>query len=168
MSGKLDQIRERMAEYLTEQGLKAVTAWPDTGCGSWWNGPVVAVSLRECKAAGSGFADYLGERYDENSGRWQELYGKRLELRLGLDLYAAGEKAAEQIQTAFDRLAQALHDGGPDGVKIKEFSCGETGYDKEKRLFRRTVEAECTAYLFAVAEEGGAFLDFEIKGEWSK
>ena len=167
MNETMERIRERMADYLRDRGIHAVTAWPG---GEWTggDGAVAAVSLRECRAAGSGFADYLGERYDEESRCWQELYGKKLELRLGLDLYAAGEGAEEEIQTAFDRLAQALHGGGPEGLKVRSYSCGETAYDRENRLFRRTVEAECAAYLYAAAEEGGAFLDFEIKGEWEK
>lgn len=166
MSGELDKIRGCMADYLNGRGLRAVTAWPDGACGDWQKGPVAAVSLRECRAAGSGFGDYLGERFDEESGVWQELYGKRLELRLGLDLYAAGEEAAQKIQAAFDKLVQTLQNGGPEGIRIKGISCGETVYDRESRMFRRTVEAECSAYLYAVAEEGGAFLDFTIKGEW--
>jgi hypothetical protein len=129
---------------------------------------VTAVSLRACTAEGSGLGDYLGNQYDGDSRVWRELYGKRLTVRLGLDLYAEGEGAAQRIQTAFDQLAGALHRGGPDGLKVKSFSCGETSYDKDSRLFRRQAEAECVACLYAAAEEGETFLDFEIRGAWNQ
>ena len=32
-------------------------------------------------------------------------------------------------------------------------------------LCRRAVEARCQGYLYAVAEEGGGFLDFIVRGE---
>jgi hypothetical protein len=37
-------------------------------------------------------------------------------------------------------------------------------YDPAQRLLKRTAEAVCTAYLYAVTEPGGTFLDFEIRG----
>ena len=167
MDGAWDKIRSCMVQYLTEHEVQAVTAWPEGGQ-SWRPGPVAAVSLRECRSLGSGFGDYLGERYDTESGHCQELYGKRLEVRLGLDLYAAEEGAAQRIQESFDKLMEAMQSGRPAGLKMTGLTCGETGYDQNLGLYCRPAEAVCIAYLYAVAEEGGAFLDFEIKGEWEK
>ena len=48
----LDQIREAVADYLNQNGVKAVTAWaaqPRDGAGA----PVCAVSLRRCEAVAS-------------------------------------------------------------------------------------------------------------------
>ena len=164
MSAGLEAIRERMAEYLKGQGVAAVPAWPGAAR-ERQDGPVTAVSLRRCQTGPAGFQDYLGERYDAGSGQWQELYGKRLQVTFGLDLYAPESAGAAGMQAAFDALAGALSGGGPPGLRVKEFSRGETGFDQALGLFHCQAEAVCTAYLYAVAEEGGAFLDFVVKGE---
>lgn len=166
MSGELEQIRESMAAFLNARGVKAVTAWPD-GARTWGDGPAAVVSVRSCQAAGSGIGDYLGRRYDEESGAWQELYGKRLEVALGLDLWAAGAEGARRIQESFETLLQALHEGAPEGLKVREVTCGETEYDQASGLMVRRVQMVCTAHLYAAAEEGATFLNFEIRGEWN-
>ena len=161
---ELQAVRERMAEYLRENGVEAVCAYPAEER-KRRTGAAAAVSVRVCQGGPGGFQDYLGERFDEKSGKWQELYGKRMELTFGLDLYAPGPAGAQDIQAAFDKLAQALRQGGPPGLKVLELSCGETRFDREAGLFHRTAEARCQGYLYAVAEEGGSFLDFIVRGE---
>ena len=163
MSVGLELVRERMTRYLREQGVDALTAWPREERLERENA-VVVVSLRKCQAGPSGFRDYLGERYNEDAGRWEELYGKRVRLTFGLDLYGSVKQGEETVQSGFDRLAAAFQDGGPEGMEVVEFSCGETMYDGGGRLLKRAVEVVCTAYLYAVTEPGGAFLDFEIRG----
>ena len=123
-------VREQMAAFLRQQGVDAVCAYPEERRRQR-SGPVAAVSLRACQGGPGGFRDYLGERYDESTGQWQELYGRRAALTFGLDLY--GTSAAE-----FDRAAG---------------------------LYRRAVTAVCQGYLYAVADEGGTFLDFVVRGE---
>ena len=161
----LDAVRERLAAYLTEHGVEAVSAWPERARPPA-AGAVAAVSLRRCEGADAGFGDYLGERYNEETGRWEELYGKRLTLTFGLDLFAGtGEAAGErQVRSAFDRMNAALQSGGPKGLKIRDISCGETVYDRTAGRYRCPVEAVCEVRLYAAAEEGGAFLDFQVKG----
>lgn len=164
MSTGLDRVRERMAEYLTQHGVTARAAWP-RGEREGLEGAVVSVSLRGCRTGPSGFQDYLGERYNQEAGRWEELYGRRTELTFGLDLYAPAQGGGGELQQAFDRMSQAFAAGGPQGLQVQEFSCGETEYDGSGRLLKRQVQAVCSAYLYAVTEPGGAFLDFEIRGE---
>ncbi len=164
MSMEFGEIRERMAEYLNGQGIDAVCAYPDSGR-LRRKGAVAAVSLRSCQGGPGGFQDYLGERYDEESGQWQELYGKKIVLTFGLDLYAPQNGGAAVIQSAFDKMAEALRREGPPGLRLLELSCGETEFDQGAGLYRRTVEALCQGYLYAVAEEGGTFLDFIVRGE---
>ena len=163
MSRGLDVIRERMTQYLQEQDIPAITAWPKEERLKR-EGAVVVVSLRKCQSGPAGFQDYLGELFNEETGRWEELYGKRIQLTFGLDLYARAEAGETAIQQGFDALAAALQQGGPEGLNIQGLSCGETDYDSAGRLLKRAVEAECAAYLYAVTEPGGAFLDFEIRG----
>ena len=161
----LDTIRETMARYLNENGVAAITAWPEENRARP-QGAVAAVSLRACEGENAGFQNYLGERYNQESGRWEELYGRRVTLTFGLDLYAGtgGTEGEKQVRAAFDRMAEALHRGGPDGLKIKSVSCGETDYDRTADRYRCPAEAVCEAFLYAVADEGGTFLEFEVKG----
>lgn len=163
MSAGLEAIRERMAEYLKGQGVAAVPAWPGAAR-ERQDGPVTAVSLRRCQTGPAGFQDYLGERYNESTGLWEEWYGRQATLTFGLDLYAPAREDGEALQAAFDALAAALLAGGPLELPVQEFSCGETVYDREARLLKRPAEAVCQAYLCAAEQPGGIFTDFELRG----
>ncbi|MFQ7855190.1 MAG: hypothetical protein ACLRIS_08745 [Flavonifractor plautii] len=68
-------------------------------------------------------------------------------------------------QTAYDRMAEAFQWEGPAGLGLRELSCGETEFDRAAGLYRRAVTAVCQGYLYAVADEGGTFLDFVVRGE---
>lgn len=163
MSAGMETVRERMAEYLREQGIDAKTAWPDQ-TGPEDESPIVVVSLRSCEVGPTGFWDYLGERYNEETGLWEELYGKRAELIFGLDLYADKMSGGEGLQAAFDALAGALARGGPDGLTIRSFSSEESGYDRQARRMKRTVQAVCTVCLYAAGQPEDTFVDFEVRG----
>ena len=163
MSTGLERIRERMTDYLTARGVAVVTAWPEGGRQEL-DGPVVVVSLRGCQAGPAGFQNYLGERYNEETGLWEELYGRKATLTFGLDLYAPVRGDGADLQQAFDTLAAALAEDGPEGLTVKEFSCGESQYDGAARLRKRTALAVCEAYLYAVARGGELFTDFELRG----
>lgn len=163
MSAGLERIRQVMADYLNSQGVRALTAWPMEPRQEQ-EGPVVVVSLRGCKAGPSGFQDYLGERYDEETGRWEERYGRKAQLTFGLDIYAPEKGDGQALQAAFDALAGALVLGGPEGLAVEEFSCGQTAYDSASRRLTRPAQAVCAAYLSAVTTTDGAFVDFELRG----
>lgn len=163
MSAGLERIRQQMADYLSGQGVSAVTAWPGVPRQEQED-PVVVVSLRGCKAGPAGFQNYLGQWYDEKTGRWEERYGRKAELTFGLDIYAPQRGDGESVQRAFDQLAGALILGGPEGLRVDSFSCGPTIRDEENRRLKRSVEAVCTAWLCAVSNVGGAFVDFELRG----
>ena len=163
MSGGLEQIREGLTAHLNGKGIRAVSAWSGTAR-TFPCGPVAAVSLRGGRWGPAGFQDYLGERYDPEAGRWEELYGRRVKLTFGLDLYGERAQGDQALQAAFDALAGALHREGPPGMRLLELSCGETEYDQGGQLLRRPVEAVYEACLYAAAEPGGLFQDFEIRG----
>lgn len=156
----LDGAREKMAEFLREKGIDAVCAWPDE-TRVRRQGAAAAVSLRRCEAGPSGLWNYLGERYNRESGRWEELYGRRVKLTFGLDLYAP---KGETALAAFDRLAGAFHQDGPEGLEMTELAGGDLDYDGALKLFRMPVEAVCKASLCAAAGEGGVFEDFDVRG----
>lgn len=163
MSAGLEHVRQHMADYLNGQGVSAVTAWPGM-LRREREEPVVAVSLRGCRAEPAGFQNYLGQQLDEGTGRWEERYGRKAELTFGLDIYAPERMDGEKVQKTFDDLARALILGGPAGLSVDSFSCGQTVWDGESRRLKRPVEAVCTAWLCAVSDVGGAFTDFELRG----
>ncbi len=162
MSAGMEQIRRTVADYLVSQGVAAVTAWPMSPRKE--EGPVVVVSLRGCQAQSAGFQDYLGERLNEQKGLWEDVYGKKAKITLGLDIYAGEREDGQAVQQAFDQLAGALILGEPEGLRVEEFSCGQTQYDGESRRLKRPVQAVCTAYLSASVSSGGEFVDFELRG----
>lgn len=163
MSAGLEHIRQVMTDYLKEHGVSAAAAWPDEPRREREE-PVVLVSLRGCRAGPGSFQNYLGERFDERSGRWEERYGKRAELTFGLDIYAPEKGGGEAVQRAFDALASVLILGGPQGLEVQGFSCGATVREAESRRLKRPVEAVCSAWLCAVSSGDGGFIDFELRG----
>lgn len=167
MNAGLADIRERLAVYLTAQGVDAVTAWPE-GRRPELKKAAAVVSLRGCQAGPSGFQNYLGEQYNQETGLWEEIYGHSAKLIFGLDLYAPAERGGAALQSAFDALAAALAQGGPEGLSLEEFSCGETEYDKSGRLLKRAVQAVYRTCLRAAGPAGGLFTDFELKGVMTK
>lgn len=159
---ELERIREAMAQYLEQRDVNAAAAWPE-GERPRLETPVTVVSLRECKTGPGGLLDYLGEVYDPGTGLWEERYGRRVELTFGLDTYAR-EGGQAELQTAFTSLANALAAGSPDGLAVRQFTCGETEYDGKARLLKRTAQVVCTGWLCAVKRAEEAFLDFELRG----
>lgn len=153
-------VREQMAVFLRQQGVDAVCAYPEER--RQRSGPVAAVSLRALSGRAGRLSGLPGGAVRREHRRWQELYGRRAALTFGLDLY--GTSAAE-LQKAYDRMAEAFQWEGPPGLALRELSCGETEFDRAAGLYRRAVTAVCQGYLYAVADEGGTFLDFVVRGE---
>lgn len=155
------ELSGKLAQWLTGGGVPAVTAWAEEkrlrpGAA------LAAVSLRSLESGSAGYQDYLGERFDEKTGAWEELYGKKLELTFGLDLYAA---TAEAVSAALERMGELLSSSGPAGLAPVGFSAGETAYQSESRRYFCPVQAKFQVWAAAAAREGETFLDFEIKGE---
>lgn len=161
MSDVLNSVRSQMAGFLKNEGLPACCAWPEGGIGTT---PMVVVSLRNCQTGPGGFHEYLGERMNQELGLWEELYGRKARITLGLDICAGAELGEHAIETTYARLVEALSANGSQGLLIQEVTCGETVYDKAARMLKRSVQAVYTAYLYAVMREDGTFIDFEIKG----
>lgn len=160
----LDRLREAVAEHLREAGLDAVAAW-DPGERVRRKSPVIAVTLREVQGGPAGLQDYLGERLDPNTGRWEELYGKQAKITLGLDIYAPESAGEAGCAAAFARLSEALAEGRPEGLAVEELSCGETAFDRDAAVFRCPVRMACRVFLFARLTQDGAFTDFEVRGK---
>ena len=157
----MEELRSLLADHLKSHGLAAVTAWEDTPR-TRPDKAVAAVSLRALESGPPGFQNYLGERFDEKTGQWLELYGKKAELRFGLDLYAA---TAAQVQKGLALLSDALQEG-PGGLRPLGFTAGETQYKADMKRYFCPVEARFGAWAVAVTREDGSFLDFEVKGDF--
>lgn len=155
------ELSAALARWLEENGVNAVTAWPEEKRRRP-GGALAAVSLRALESGPAGYQDYLGERFDEASGIWKELYGRKMTLTFGLDLYAA---TAREVSAALERLGELLSRGGPGGMTPVGFSAGETAYQDESRRYFCPVQAKFQVWAAATAREEASFLDFEIKGE---
>ncbi len=156
MSGGLEQIREGLTAHLNGKGIRAVPAWSRTArtfpCGAGGRSIPAGVPL------GPGRLSRLsGERYDPEAGRWEELYGRRVKLTFGLDLYGERAQGDEALQAAFDSWRGRSIREGPRGCGCWSSPAGRRSMTREGQLLRRPVEAVYEACLYAAAEPGGLF-----------
>ena len=158
-------IPAAMAAFLAERGLPVRAGWSDTERIPLTE-PLVLVTLRSYETGHGGFAHYLGERYNEETAAWEECYGRKAEVELGLDLVAPERCSREELGKLMERVAGTLAVEAPEGIQIKSLSCGATEWDEKQRCLRRQVSAACTAWLLALSREEGEFLDFELRGGW--
>lgn len=160
MSG-MEELQRALVDFLLEHGLSALTAWSEDKRLRPGQA-VAAVSLRALECAPPGFQDYLGERYNEETGQWEELYGRKAQLTFGVDIYGS---TAETVRAGVNTLSLALSRDGPAGLRPVELHVGETAYQESARRYLCPAQVRFTAWLAAVAGEDGSFLDFEIRGE---
>ena len=155
-----EQLRQALTEWMTVHGVPAVCAWPE-GQRAPAGKAVVAVSLRKMESKSPGFQDYLGERYDPEMDDWVEIYGKRVRLTFGLDVYA---ETASEVGMGLDNAAELLGEGRPVGLKMLEFSAGETTLQKDSRRYCCPAQAVFEVWAFGRDAEDRNFLDFEVRG----
>lgn len=157
---ELSELRERLAEYLRQNGVEAVA---DYGTQKRRRGgTAVAVSLRGLESGAVGFRNYLGERFDEVSGQWEERYGRQAALTMGLALYAP---TMAELHRGLERLTCALERGSPEGFGEAELTVGEPTYRTEEREYRCDLRARYSFWLETVHREEDTFLNFEVRGE---
>jgi len=161
---ELETIVAAVRGAIEAAGLKTTAAFPAGGkkrCAV----PVAAVGVRAGEGVPSGFAEYMGERFDEASGACFEVYGKRLELTICADVYSPKEDGygAAGCLAAVGLVLAALPNL-PSGVKIRKFTCGETQFDAKTELFLCRTELLCTCFLYADRTGDSELLDFTLKG----
>ena len=160
MMKELRQIRDAVIGALRDAGLRAEAAFP-----AKWTAerktPLATVAVGAVEGKNIGFCGYLGEARDEN-GNVREVYGKRLEGVISVDLRA--ERACvcdEGTETA----AAVLLSGLPEGIRPGELSWEALAWEKETGLFLRRGKLRCEALFLAEAgEDEEIFLDFILKG----
>lgn len=163
---EIDVVISGVCAALKAAGVPAaVTSFPFGGKKRHTK-PIAAVSVKSGSAISSGFAEYLGEYLDVETGGYYELYGKRLELTVGIGIYSPPDEqhGAIACPKLFSDIAAAVT-RLPAGLRVKEISCTETRFDEDVGLFLCEAELSCAAHLYARAEEEGEFLDFRLKGE---
>lgn len=163
MTGALNALRQSAVELLREYGVYAVAAMePESR--KRWDGPVAAVSLDRVACAPGGFRDYLGLRDNPDTGGQDELYGRGVEITLGLDLYAPRTGGGSACQQAAGILAEAVSCRGIGGLPVEELRTGSVEFLEKDGLYRLPVKCLCRGWLVAAVDSSGAFADFEVKG----
>ena len=163
MTATLTALREAMTDYLTGQGLRALSAWPGTER-LVRAAPLAVVRMKGVEARPLGFQNYLGQVYDRSAGAWRERYGQKVTVTFCLDLYSPRAAGEEGCRLRLDQAAGAFQAGGPGGLAVEQWSMEEPVFDRESGMFRGELTAVCRGTLEAVSQEDGSFLGFEVKG----
>ncbi len=159
----LEKLRQELVTYLKQSGISAMTAW-EKEKRTRLEQAVIVVSLRGCEGGPAGFQDYLGEQLNEKTGLWRELYGRKADITFGIDIWAPRSGGENACAALFSHVAQALILDGPQGLRIREVSCGETTWNQEEGIFHCPAKAVGIIFLQAAADESGLFTDFTVKG----
>ena len=161
MSGALETVRQAVAAALNAGGVNAVAAMEPE---ARWSAPVAAVSLSAVQCAPGGFQHYLGARKNPDTGLEEELYGRKVELTLALDLYALRDGGEGDCQAALALAAEILLAGGAGGLDVVELAADRVEFLAQDGLYRLPVRCRCGGWLIARADSAGVFTDFEVKG----
>lgn len=162
MSGALSALREAVAEQLRDAGVNALTAMEPARAGRWRQA-AAAVSLSRVECARGGFEDYLGTRREEDGGE-REVYGRRAEITLAIDIFAPRDAGAGACQETAERAMESLIRQGAAGLAALELQAGEVEFLERDGLYRQSLTCRCMAWLLAEAGKGESFTDFEVKG----
>lgn len=163
MTGALAGLRQGTVDLLNGQGIQAVAAFEADGR-KRWSSPVAAVSLAKVVCEPGGFKNYLGTRYNEESGDAEEVYGRAVELTLTLDIYGPRDGGEGACRDVLDEMAELLMARGPNGLAVRELESGPVEFLDGCGMYRLPVQCRCQAWLAAVTSQDGDFVDFIVKG----
>ena len=157
---ELRQIRDAVISALRTEGLAAEAAFPEKWAAERKT-PLATVAVGTAEGRALGFDGYLGEIRGED-GQVREVYGKRLEGVITVDIRAPGAlECREGGETAATVLLGTL----PEGIRPGELSWEALAWERETGLFLRRGRLKCEALFLAESrDEGPAFLDFILKG----
>lgn len=158
---ELAQVRQVVIQALQKAGMTALEAYPADRA-KRYSGPVAAVAVGAAEGRTLGFCNYLGERYDPETGAAVERYGKQLEGDIVVEVRAEGAAGCE---AGCEQAAEVLLGGLPSGVRPGELRWEALVWERATGMFLRRGSLRCRAVFVAQAEEeGGTFLDFRLKG----
>lgn len=161
----LDAVLDEVVAALKAGGVSAFRAFPETAETLPAAGGV-SVGVDSYVVRNSGLGDYLGTRAADGGAAEKELYGKKLSLTLGLELFVpfGGAAGAAGCDKAADKLRDALA-ALPEGLRVLEMDCGEVSADETLGAYRCRCAAKCLAFLVAETDGGEPeFKDFKLKG----
>lgn len=157
---ELRQMRDAVIGALRAGGLEAEAAFPAKWAAERKT-PLATVAVGAAEGKALGFCGYLGESRDD-CGKVREVYGKRLEGTVTVDVRAEG---AADCEDGGETAAAVLLGSLPEGIRPGELSWEALAWEKETGLFLRRGKLRCEALFLAEAgEDGGVFLDFMLKG----
>lgn len=160
----IQQVKTAVVNAIKAAGVTALTAYSAEELKKY-SCAVAAVGVREVSVTHSGAVEYLGQRYDAERGTVSEVYGRRLELSLSLDLYAPRPAGADACETAAETVTQAMMTALPCGLCVQELRWEQVQWDKICGMFRLAGGAKYEAYFTAEsAEETAEFTDFILRG----
>lgn len=155
-------VRAAVVEALKDAGVPAFSAWERKRLGEL-TGPAAVVGVEELTGMDAALWDYLGfeERPD---GALLERYGRRLSLKLFIEVYAPREQAAE-CETALETVEALLLETGAAGLRTETLRRGAVEHDRLSGYLKCRCTASAGAYVTALrASEDAALTDFELKG----
>lgn len=160
----LDSVLTAVCRTLEEKGIRAFRAYPESAA-ELEGGAVIAVGAEMCKCESAGLGDYIGLREGRGGETDAELYGRRLELCISLEVFSPfdGDGTAGCFEQAarIEELLSAL----PSGLSCQRLETGEVTADGELFCFRCRNLMYCTAFMVAESVGGDEeFLDFKLKG----
>lgn len=161
---KLEALQDHLAGFLTRHGVPALASWPQERRAAF-DGPVVLVSLDKLDCGPAAMQDYLGQRLDEETGQWKELYGRRANMTFVLDVLAGPGVEGHECRAVFEQVVRAFRLEKPEGLSVRALTGEELEYDEKEGLLRLRCQLECAGWLYAAGEEAGTFLDFTLRGD---
>ena len=163
MSGALETLRQAVAAALNAGGVNAVAAL-EPEARRRWDGPVAAVSLAGVECGPGGFQHYLGVWKNPDTGLEEEVYGRKAQFTLDLDLYAPRSGGEGACRDALAQAAEILLTGGAGGLDVAELVADRVEFLTQDGLYRLPVRCRCQGWLVVRRDSAGVFTDFEVKG----
>lgn len=160
----LDGLQAELADRLRDYGLESISAWPQERRRGT-DGPVVLVGLEKMNCSPAGLQDYLGQRLDESTGQWEDLYGRRAKLVFTLDILAEPRVGMQACRETLDRVIRCVQTEKPTGLSVKELTGEEPEYDEKEGLLKLRCRLTCEGWMCTAGEEAGTFLDFSLRGD---
>ena len=160
----IQQVKAAVVNAIDDADVTALTAYSAEELKKY-SSAVAAVGTREVNITHSGAAEYLGQRYDEETGAVQEVYGRKMDLSLSLDIYAPRAAGADACEEAAETVTQAMMTALPCGLHMQKITWQQVQWDKVCGMFRLGGQANYEAYFTAeTAEETAEFTDFILRG----
>lgn len=160
----LAKLRESMTDFLTDRGLRALSAWPKTERTAK-TAPLILVRLGQVEAGPAGFHRYLGEAFDQTAQAWTERYGGAVKVTYVLTLYSPEDWGEEGCRDLLEQVAALFPGSGPGGLPVEGWTMGETAFHRESGMYRGELRVRCRGFLTEEVGTDGIFRDFDVKGE---